>query len=639
MPLLRRSKEADAASDPVAGPRVPGAVVLYAVAVLVLPGVTPAQEEPVEADDIDEMVVTANRLETPLIEVASSLTLITDDEIESTQQTSVLELLRDVPALDVVQRGGAGRLTEIHIRGAEWRHTLVLVDGIEVNDPVHMGRAFNFAHLNTDNVERIEVIRGPQSVLYGSDAIGGVINIITKKGQQETEAFTSFEGGSFDTFRESAGASGGGETTSFSFVASRVDSEGISAASEEYGNSEKDGYASTSLAGRLAFTPTDEFAADLIVRYTDAAADIDDGGGPGGDDPNRSLLSRQLVVGAKARLSALDGRWDQRLGLSFTAHDREDNDDPDPVDTTELRRDSFEGRLAKLDWQSDFRLGESNTLTIGTEFENEKAETDDLDKSAHLAGVYVQDRIALAEALFATLGARVDDHEIFGSEATWRLTAAYLIGEARTKIRGTVGTGFKAPSLYQLYHPTYGDASLQPDESTGWDIGVEQRFLERKASLGATYFRNDFVNMVDYDFDTSSYKNIGRAESEGVELHARLLPSRALILGANYTYTEAVDQTTGEALRRRPRNKAGFDIGYRFVGKGSVRLDVSYVGEREDRGTLDAYTRVDLAVSCDLNERTRVFCRVENLFDKGYEEAAGYGAPGVAAYVGVKARF
>jgi len=403
--------QAGAVSDPVAGPRIAGAIVLFAVVVLVLPGAAPAQEEePVEADDIDEMVVTANRLETPSLEVGSSLTLITDDEIESTQQTTVLELLRDVPALDVVQRGGAGRLTEIHIRGAEWRHTLVLVDGIEVNDPVYMGGAFNFAHLNTDNVERIEVIRGPQSVLYGSDAIGGVINIITKKGKQETEAFTSFEGGSFDTFRESAGASGGGETTTFSVVVSRVDSEGISAASEEYGNFEKDGYANTSLAGRLAFTPTDEFAADLIVRYTDAATDIDDGGGADQDDPNHVLLSTQLVVGAKARLSALDGRWDHRLGLSFTAHDREDNDDPDDaLDPDALKRDTFEGRLAKLDWQSDFTLGESNTLTVGTEFENETAVNDDIDKSAHLAGVYVQDRIALAETLFATLGARVDD--------------------------------------------------------------------------------------------------------------------------------------------------------------------------------------------------------------------------------------
>lgn len=220
--------------------------------------------------------------------MASSITVITAQEIREKQKTTVLEVLRTVPALDVVQTGGPGRETAVFIRGAKSEQTLVLIDGVEMNDPTSPRRAYDFAHLTTDNIERIEVLRGPQSPLYGSDAMGGVINIITKKGKEKMAAFASGEYGSFETLIGKAGVSGGNRLVNYSLGLSYSDTEGISAANE------KDGYRNKSVSARVGFTPTEFFDLDFIFRYTDAKADIDNFGGAGGDDPNNTTKTKQL---------------------------------------------------------------------------------------------------------------------------------------------------------------------------------------------------------------------------------------------------------------------------------------------------------------------------------------------------------
>jgi len=621
-----------------------------------------AQEKEVT---LGKVVVTATRVETPMEEIASSVTVISSEEIERKQKTHVMEILRGIPGLDVVRTGGAGKNTSVFIRGANSEHTLVMIDGVEVNDPISPGRSYDFAHLTVDNIEQIEVIRGPQSTLYGSDAIGGVVNIITKKGEGKPKFFLSAEGGSFTTFREATGISGGNKWVNYSFALSRFDTEGISTASKRDGNYERDGYENTSLSAKLGFKPMDNLGIDFILRYMDAKTELDNFAGVGGDDPNYVQKSNQFLFKTQVGLSLFDQVWSQKLGLALNDHNRDIKNKKDSQHPFDYEKGGYDGQLLKFDWQHHLQLHKTNALTFGLEYEREEGKSkyywESLwgpgqsifpKKTANIKGYYIQDEIKLWDRLFATLGIRIDDHSRFGSETAYRVAPAYLIKETDTKIKGTFGTGFKAPTLYQLFASAtlwgpIGNKDLKPEKSKGWDFGVEQNFFKNRVTLGATYFRNDFKDLIQFDWG-QGYINIAKAKTEGVELFASAKPIDDLTLRINYTYTDTEDKTTGEALIRRPKNKIGFDINYHFLNNGNVNLGVIYVGKRDDldfsispsrRVKLDQYTLVNLAVSYDITKNFQLFGRVENLLDKEYEEVKGFGTPGLSFFGGMKLSF
>lgn len=614
-----------------------------------------AQEKEVT---LEQVVVTATRVETPIEEIASSVTVISSHEIERKQKATVLEVLRGTPGLDVVQSGGPGRGTSVFLRGANSEHTLVMIDGVEVNDPISPGRSFDFAHLTVDNIERIEVIRGPQSTLYGSDAIGGVIHIITKKGEGKPKFFLSAEGGSYTTFRESTGVSGGNKWVNYSLGLSRFDAEGISAANKKDGNYEKDGYKNTSLSTRLGFTPLENLNIDFILRYIDAKAETDNFGGVGGDDPNNVQESKQFLFKTQVGLSLLNHFWNQKLGFVINTHNRDSKNKKDAQHPFDFSKGHYDGQLLKFDWQHTLNLHKTNALTFGFEFEEEEGESKWEDqwgvsifpkKTANIKGYYIQDQIKLWDRFFTTIGVRIDDHSRFGTETTYRIAPAYLIKETDTKIKGTFGAGFKAPSLYQLFAPAtlwgpIGNKDLKPEKSKGWDFGIEQDLLKHKVSFGATYFRNDFKDLIDFDF-SKGYVNIAKAKTEGTELFASVKPIDNLTARINYTYTDTEDKKTGKPLLRRPRNKMGLDLNYHFLDKGNVNLGAIYVGKRDDwkpypvLGKIGGYTLVNLAASYDITKNFQIFGRVDNLFDKDYVEVSGYGTPGLSFFGGIKLSF
>ncbi len=635
--------------------------ILFLLALLIFIA-TPAfsQTEDVEKDnnkDIEEIVVTATRIETPTEEVASSVTIITGAEIEKKHETLVSDLLRDVPSIDVARTGGPGGTTSVFIRGAKSEHTLVLIDGIEMNNPISTGRTFDFANLTTDNIERIEIIRGPQSTLYGSDALGGVINIITKKGAGGPHFTVSGETGSYETYRESAAVSGGNPLVNYSLSLSREDSGGFSAANEKDGNTEKDGYENTTVSTRLGITPVDELAVDFVLRYTDSRADIDNAGGAGGDDPNNTDKNKQLFLRTVARVNLFGDFWVQKLGFSLSDQQEENNNDKDPSHPNDLVRSAFDSSLIKFDWQHELYLHPTNTVTAGVEYEEEQGESkyysesafgpftsNFTNKKARTTGVFIEDNIKLRDALFATIGARSDDHSRFGHETTYRATAAYTFKKTGTKFKGTYGTGFKAPSIFQLFSQ-YGDPDLKPEKSTGWDFGIEETLLNKTMVFDATYFRNDFEDLIDYDSATSTYNNISKAWTKGVELSASFKPLDLLTVSTNYTYTETEDLTTETELLRRAKNKFGLNLDYRFLKKGDVNLSVVYTGGRDDfdfstfpstRVRLAPYTLVNLGASYDISEHVQVHGRIENLLDEDYEEVLGYGTAGLSAFAGIK---
>jgi vitamin B12 transporter len=618
----------------------------------------PSAAAPEKGDEAEQIVVTATRLETPKREVASSITVITAEEMARKQQTSVIEVLRQVPSLSVAQAGGPGQVATVFIRGANSDHTKVIIDGIWVNDPISPSGGFDFGQLSTDDIERIEIIRGPQSVLYGSDAIGGVVNIITKRGKGDPHGYVKFEGGSFKTFRENVCVSGAIKQFDYFMDVGRMDTGGISSAGKQYGNHENDPFGVTNFAGKFGWRPCEAFESTIVFKTFNAAAQIDNHGGAGGDDPNRIVRNREVLFRNENRLLLADGKWEQKFGFSYVTNLRSDNDNPNPGNAQFLRS-NYTGSRTKFDWQHNLFLDKTNTLTLGAETEEQSGSSEFREiapfaftslfprETQRNTGYYIQDKINVNDAFFATVGARLDDNDMFGDKATWRVAPAYYIKETDTKIKGALGTGFKAPTLYQLFS-SFGNPALQPETSLGWEAGVEQRFFDKTLTAEAVYFSNRFQNLIDYSFATNKYLNVGEATSKGVELSLTYRPSKEIQFGGNYTYTQATDETTGLALLRRPRNKGGVDVTYFATDKLTFTLAAIFVGQRRDvdanlwpapRVTLDSYQVWNFTAAYQLTEKLSIFGRIENAFNATYEEIKGYGVSGAAVYAGIKADF
>jgi vitamin B12 transporter len=607
------------------------------------------------------IVVTATRTQQPNLELGSSTTLISFEDLKKAGKETVAEALAAVPGLDVMQNGGAGKTADVFIRGANSEHTLVMVDGVEVNDPMSPGRTFDLAHLSLDNIDRIEIVRGPQSTLYGSDAMGGVINIITKKGVGKSRFFISAETGSYATFRESAGVSGEKNNVNYSLEASRFDTKGFSSSGEQYGNTEKDGYGNTTLSGRLGFKATETLEFNLIGRYVDAKNDVDNFEGEGGDDPNYVIDSRQLILAANARLSLLKGKWEQRLGVSYNHIHRDLNNPTDELNPYDSSQGTYKGRIFKMDWQHNIYLHPTNTITAGIEYEREQGESEYTyesmwgpgeslfpGESAHTTGIYLQDNIKIRDTFFMTMGVRFDDHNRFGSETTYRIAPA-VVFKSGTKLKATYGTGFKAPSLYQLFAPAtmwgpVGNQNLEPEISKGWDIGIEQFLFQDCLTLSFTYFRNDFENLILYDF-TQGYVNVSEAETKGYEIFISARPVNTLTIRGSYTYTHAVDKENDEQLLRRPKHKANLIFNLQLFKKANTNLSIIHIGKRFDlfpyptRTEADAFTLFNLAASYQVTKNIEIFGRIDNLFDTEYEMVLGYGTAGRSAYIGIKATY
>lgn len=624
-----------------------------------------ASEEKREAVAHHQIVVMATRLETSAREVGSSLTIITAEALDRTKKTTLTEILEGVVGAALVQNGGPGGAASLFIRGANSEHTLFLIDGVELNDPIHPSRAFDFSLLTLENIERVEILRGPQSPLYGSDALGGVVNLITRRGSGKPTVKLKLSGGSYGTLTHQSEISGFLKGIRFSFGLQNWVTQGISSASSFYpGNSERDANRSFSLSGRLNFSPFRNFEADFIVRSTFARLDIDNFGGPYGDDPNHIQHSRHILLRGQVRALFLKNRWEQKLAISLVDSRRNHDNPADELHPEESESGHFQSQSFKLDWQNNLFLNASHTLTLGVEHEQEQAQSEYLMtgawgsyssdfpfERAKTTGLYVQDHIRSADRFFVTVGFRHDHHSRAGEARTFRLAPAYLFKETQTKIKGSIGTGFKSPSLYQLYAPAtffgpIGNLSLRPEKTLGWDIGIEQPFHIGRVELrlATTYFDNDFKDLISFDA-AHGYVNIGKAESKGVEMELEARWARGVSLNATYVRLEARDKIQKVDLLRRPKSRLCLTLSQAIADRWNFSLSFYYTGERSDTNyfvlparnvVLAAYSLLNGLFSLRASSNIELFVRLDNIFNTRYEMIFGYGTLGFSAQAGVK---
>ncbi|MEI7695072.1 MAG: TonB-dependent receptor [Chlorobium sp.] len=588
----------------------------------------------------EEMVVTATKTLNSIRNAGgSSVTVITAEEIKNSGQNTVEEVIKGTAGIDVVQNGGPGTLATVFLRGADPKNTLLLVDGIPSNDPADGQRAPNFSNLTVDNIDRIEIVRGPVSFLYGSNASAGVINIITKKGGTIPAVFFALEGGAYGTFKYCGGANGQKGPLDYSLGVSRLQTDGFSATDEKNrwvnptGKSfEKDGYENTTLSGKFGLNLNKNITLDTVLRYTKANAAYDN---PGVDVPGNTQDYDQF----SSRV-ALSMNYKPLVStLYYTVNNQ---------DRTYYGTNSgiYNGHQYDIGWQGDFAVAENNTVSVGLNNQHESMRNGPtFDRNMASNSVFLQDQWHVG--VFNLVGGlRYEDNEKFGSKRTYRFAPSCDIGKSVLKF--SYGTGFRAPSLFELYSPVYGNQQLLAETSAGWDAGIEQKLSER-VKLGATYFRMDYDNRIAYDFGTLKYAQVaGITKTLGIESFAEWKPVDQLFFACNYTCTFTED-ASGNRLLRRPKNKVGLTGMYKISKNGRVSTNMQWVGTRKDTGAkntagiitndLPDYFLVNMSCSYQLTPSLELYGRVDNLFDTWYEEAWRYATPGRSAYAGVKVTF
>lgn len=590
----------------------------------------------------ETIVVTANRTERAISQVGESVTVVEEEEIVNRQPSDVLDVLRTVPGVTFNRNGGIGTNAGVSIRGAESDQTVVLIDGVKLNDPASPGGGFNFGPLLLGNIARVEVVRGSQSVLYGSQAIGGVVNLITREPTEELGMFARAEYGARDTAELTGNVSGRFGPVAASIGASYLHTDGISAFSEARGGAERDGFESLGVNGKIDIALSENLSIDLRGFYADGEVGID--GFPAPDyvfaDVDEVSYRNDFVGYAGLNADFLDGRFRNRLGFAYTNIDRRNFNFDTDTETFDAN-----GENRRYEYQGVFDAAEFVELVFGAEREKSdfRSGTDEAD--VWINSVYGQVNLSPVTGLSLTGGVRYDDHETFGDATTFAASGAYTPNSGDTVVRASYGEGFKAPSLYQIYS-TYGNPALLPEESESWDVGITHSFLDRRAQIGVTYFERDSTNLIGFVSTATPpfgfYDNTELASAKGWEFGLAVRPVDGFDVALNYTNIDAIDETTGNKLARRAEDKADLVVDYRMSNGIGIGATVLVVGDSFDNASntrqLDGYVVADLRASYGVTEQLEIFGRVENLFDEEYETVYRYGQPGRAVFGGVRFR-
>jgi vitamin B12 transporter len=624
---------------------------------------------PADAGDADgsTIIVTATRSPTPVAELPQTVTVLDKPAIDRAQDIGMSELLLRTPGVSLSRNGGYGTTTTLRIRGAESEQTVVVIDGVKLNDPASAGGGYNFANLLVGDTERVEILRGPQSIFWGSQAIGGVVNVVTASPDKPLEGSFDVEAGSRQTASGRVALGGKTGPLRWRIGGQAFTTDGISAVSPAFGGKERDGYTNHNVTARAELAITDNISADLRSYYSRGRFDFDS---TTADSPEYGL-NREFVGYAGLNVTMLGGGLRNRLGYGYTDTNR------DQFDRRRQRTRTFDsaGRNQRIEYQSNLTLSDHWALQFGAE--NERSRFRSVSPPAALAtpvpapargkaeitSIYGQISVKPLSGLTLTGGGRSDDHSRYGRKTLYAAGGVWALPTGTT-IRASYGEGFKAPTLFQLF-ADFGNQALDPEQAHGWEAGVEQRLLDDRFNIRASYFERDSSGLIIFNScaATSSlplcfrpgtairrsgyYLNVSQADAHGVEIEATGHFGRLEVDG-NYSWTVAEDRSPGAAtfdkwLPRRPRHSANGSISYAWPGGLTTGAAVRWAGHSFDNAAnttrLDAYTLVDLRAELALSPAVRLFARVENLFDEKYMTAFRYGTLGRSVYAGLRGRF
>lgn len=612
--------------------------------------VAPAESAP----SLEPVVVTGTLNPATISRTPASVTVITREQIEERNASSVAEILQQVPGLYVDQPASRGGVTSVYIRGGDPNFTLVLIDGVKVNDPTNSrGGSFDFSTLSPDNIERIEIVRDPMSSLYGSDALSGVINIITKKGEGKPEAFAEGSLGRYGQYSFLGGVSGGGEFYNYSLSGSYLD---------DGGQVEGSSFKSPSFTGRLGLLNNRNFEINSTVRYShiESSSFPDDSGGPEFAvirSVDRNNID-QLLLGVDLTHEVLPW-WEYRLELAYY-NNKEKLSSPgvapgirDPFGIPPTSSDNdFKRYDANL--VNTFTVAKGITLAAGFEAEIEDGESNgeimlgapvptSFALTRYILSPYAEIQFSAVENLYAVIGGRLDFPEGFNDAFSPRAGLTYKIAPTDTTLRANWGKGFKLPSFFSLSSPIVGNPDLVPEKSESIDVGVSQRVWGGRAGAQVNLYYNRFKNLIDFDEGPPPILvNRSRVTVKGFEIIGDINPWDPLTVSGSVTYADSDIEGTGEELRNRPKWFGGFSVEFRPEESLVMVLDAVFTGDVHDSSiptgdvVLDPYTVLDFTATWTPTRNVRVFLAVENLLNAEYEQFVGFPAPGISPRAGLR---
>jgi len=641
----------------------------------------PAETESVPVIQASELIVSATKTPLPVSHVTSAVEVINGEQMQERKLKTVAEALRWAQGLSVNQSGGPGTSVDVRMRGGTPEQTLVLIDGAIMNSAT-IG-IYDFANLTTDNIERIEVLRGSQSMLWGSDAMGGVINITTKRGRDKPNISGFVEYGSFDTIREGASVAGKKGSVDFSGSISRWDTASFSAINYRRGASERDGFHNWQGSVRLGADLPKDGRLEFDFRWMNGITNFDGFA----FNPTTFQSDPADVLGAKSQstqyvfagnhMQPITNWWSQKLTMS-----RATDNLVSQAGTVE--RNLITGATGpvgfpfysqiqttsnRIEWQHNVQVAEALLLTAGYQFREQVGQsTDFLDSTMSIStknissnAVFGDGKLNLWDRLFGTAGIRQDEYNVFGSATTYRVTGGYLHQETGTKLRGSYGTGFRAPTINQLFFPGFGNPNLQPEKSQGFDVAVDQTLFNDRVTLSLGYFWTRYRNLILSVFDPTvctapgsfgfCAQNAGEARARGVEASGKFRLVRdqpwikSLDIQFQYTYTLTNNLTDGQDTRlpKWPLNQWSTIISYQPIEGLRANLEGRFVGQRynnvDNTGSIDSFYVWNLSGSYDVSKRIQVYGRVDNLFNEKYEEVLYFGTPIRSVFGGIRMNF
>lgn len=650
------------------------------------PDIQVASADQPDVIEVPDVVVSATKTEIPISQVTSAIEVISGEELERKKIKTVIDGLRLAQGVFATSSGGPGTEATVKMRGAFARHTLVMIDGVIVNSPTT--GAYDFANLTAENIDRIEILRGAQGMLYGSDAIGGVISIYTKKGTGAPRVGAFMEYGSFATFREGGSLSGAKGPFDFSVSASRWDTSSFSAINYRRGAFEGDGFHNTQVSAKVGAALPSDGRVEFNMRWYDSRTSFDgfaDSGAPadvfGARSTNRNLIlngtyeqplttwwtTKLTLSQANERSLSNSGNagfnLNTRQFISANSNSCFPNYDtcftPFATDLEILNR--------RLEWQNNFRVSDLLLLTAGYQLRREQGDSSGFFGAAQPAKAissnagFAQAQVNLWDRLFVTAGGRHDSYNNFEDATTYRVTGGYSVKETGTKFRGSYATGFKAPTMNDLFFQGFGNPNLKPEKSLSMDLGIEQSLFQDRLQLSAGYFWNRFQNLIQFASGGTLCPpgsfgfcpiNVADAKTQGWEFGFKAKILQGLELRGHYTYTltRAFDNSLNplggdKRLPRWPVDQASVGFTYQPIDSLRLNLDYRFVGARNNNLSnassqkLGVFNVVNVSASYDVTKNWQAYIRVDNLFNEKYEEITFFGTPTRSVFGGVRMNY